>query len=125
WRFGHLFFSALALALVGIHTGLHWSFTRSVFARYVKLPHALSRPLGLACLAAVLVFGIYSIVTTNFTIWLMAPLAAWDMLPLEVTARLLGGGNLPGSPLQVIAAFGSIAAVFAAATVVIENALKN
>ncbi len=125
WRFGHLFASALALVLVGIHTGLHWSFIRSMFTRYVKLPHTVAKLAGVVCLVAVLGFGIYSIVTTNFTVWLAAPLAARGMLPPEMTARLLGGGGLPGSPIQVIAAFGSIAAVFAATTVIVENALRK
>lgn len=125
WRYWHLFSAALALILVGIHTGLHWSFIRSTFAKVVRLPRTVARPLGIALLALVVGFGVYSIITSNFVVWLMALLAMIGDVSLELQMRLQGGGALPGSPLEVVATFGSIVVLFAAATAAIEYALKK
>ncbi|MBN1856920.1 MAG: DUF4405 domain-containing protein [Dehalococcoidia bacterium] len=143
-RLAHYFFSAFALVLVGVHIGLHWSFIRTTFAKMLRLPRAVARPLGIALLALVLIYGGVSMVTSNFTNWLTDPLtvlaASADGL-LEIEGEHGGGqgkgvgdgtgsGNGAGetSPAQVlgvITTYGSIAAVFAALTVLVETTLKK
>ncbi|MFO7696495.1 MAG: DUF4405 domain-containing protein [Anaerolineae bacterium] len=76
WRDWHYFASALAILLTGIHIGLHWPYLRGVFSRVVRLPRVVSRPLGILGLAALLVYGTYSAVTSPLSDWLGAPLSS-------------------------------------------------
>jgi len=131
WRPVHYFASAAALVLVGTHIGLHWSFIRTTFAKYVKLPRLVARPMGIACLIAVLAFGVYGIATSHFLTWLGEPFTE-SSEPDGVgkgqggTGRglHLGSGEAE-SPLLVIATYGSIVAVPAALTAFTEAALKK
>lgn len=136
WRPLHYFASAVALILVGIHIGLHWSFIRTTFAKAVRLPQRIARPLGIACLTVVLAFGIYSIATSHFLQWLGEPfgVATEGGSPDGVgkgqggQGRGLqqgGGSGEDTHPLIVIATYGSIVAVPAALTAVTETALKK
>lgn len=64
----HIAASFLALALIGIHIGLHWKWVMNVFKRIIKTNKA-SKILGYAAKAAavvVLAFGIYSMVSVNY-----------------------------------------------------------
>lgn len=134
WRPVHYFASAVALVLVGIHLGLHWSFIRSTFSRLVRIPPVVARPLGAACLVVVLLLGSYSIVTSSFTDWLAAPFADGSSY---VSGQGLGqglgrhGGNGGGGgesgrgALGLMATYGSIVVVFAAGTVLVENSTRN
>jgi hypothetical protein len=140
-RLGHYFFSAVALVLVGIHIGLHWSFIRTSFAKVLRLPRAVARPLGTVCLTVVLVYGGYSMVTSSFARWLTDPfvvLASSGGELLEAggggvhagggqgAGKGAGGGpSTPGETLGVIATYGSIAAVFTALTWLTERKLKR
>ncbi len=140
-RLMHYFFSAAALVLVGIHIGLHWSFIRTSFAKVLRLPRAVARPLGIVCLAAVLVYGGYSMVTSSFARWLTDPfvvLASSGGELLEVggggehsgggqgLGKGAGGGSSnQGGALGVITTYGSIAAVFTALTWLIERTQKR
>jgi len=137
WKHAHYFASAVALVLVGTHIGLHWSFIRTTFAKYVKLPRLVARPLGIVCLTVVLAFGVYSIITSNFIHWLEGPFTeegAEGGNPDGVgkgqggTGRGLHGGSGAGSaehPLVVLATYGSIVAVPAVLTAFGESVLKR
>ncbi|MFC2008606.1 DUF4405 domain-containing protein [Chloroflexota bacterium] len=131
WRPAHFFASAVALVLVGIHVGLHWSFIRTMFAKMLRVPRAVSRPLGAACLIAVLAFGAYSMVTSDFAGWLAHPLTAEEGLESGGGQGLGqhrggGGGSVDsGGPLEVVATYGSIAVLIAAATALTESGLKK
>jgi len=137
WRPLHYFFSALALALVGVHIGLHWSFIRTTFAKILRLPRAVARPLGVACLTAVLAFGVYSMATSQFLHWLSEPFSPGTEggNPDGIgkgqggQGRGLGlGRNAAGeaqSPLVVIGTYGSIVIVLATLTAGTEAALKR
>ncbi|HEY8462729.1 MAG TPA: DUF4405 domain-containing protein [Bacillota bacterium] len=76
WKFGHFFAAAIAIILVGIHIGLHWSFIKNIFAKILKFPPAIAKPLGIICLALILIYGGYNITTSNFTRWLNRPFIA-------------------------------------------------
>jgi len=129
WRPLHYSASAVALILVGVHLGLHWSFIRSMFTRLVRLPRVVARPLAVVCLAAVLALGAYSIATSSLVDWLADPFDG-DVAGLsqgQGLGRHGGGGGGGGSSdeniLEVVATYGSIMVAFAAATVLAENAL--
>lgn len=69
----HYFASALSLILVGIHIGLHWGFVMGMFKKYVKIPAAIAKPISIILVIAVVLFGSYSMFTSNFSRWLTAP----------------------------------------------------
>jgi hypothetical protein len=73
WRVAHLFASALALILVGIHLGLHWGFIKNIFKKVIRIPKILQKPLTALCITAILFFGGYSTINSNFTKFLLAP----------------------------------------------------
>jgi hypothetical protein len=73
WKVLHYFASALSLILVGIHVGLHWGFVMTMFKKYVKVPAALAKPVSIILVIAVLAFGLYSIYSSNFKMWLSSP----------------------------------------------------
>lgn len=73
WRDVHLFFSAVSLILVGIHLGLYWDVVRSFFRRYITLPPTTAKVTCRVLLAAILVWGVYSMPTAGFASWLAAP----------------------------------------------------
>lgn len=138
WRPVHYFASAVALVLVGIHIGLHWSFIRTTVAKFVRLPHAVARPLGVVCLTMVLAFGVYSVATSSFLHWLGEPFTAAgteEGAPDGVgkgqggQGRGLhqgnGGSGDAEHPLVVIATYGSIVAIPAAMTACAEWGLKK
>lgn len=136
WRLGHYFAAALALVLVGAHIGLHWSFIKNTLAKMLRLPRLVAKPAGIALLAAILVFGAYSMVTSSFSGWLSEPATLMTAADGSVPLTGGGGGNGQGlhgaggtsSPtelLSMIATYGSIAAVFAALTVFLESLLKR
>lgn len=149
WKMGHYFAAAAAIILVGVHIGLHWSFIRNMSAKVLKLPRIVARPLGIICLAVILIYGGYSAATTSFPKWLASPLTTfgqsgvrlqkWGERPeglpqkgesSEGFARSKGGQVKPGefqggsslSPgriLGVIASYGSITSIFAVITIMI------
>ena len=136
WTLGHFFAAALALVLCGVHIGLHWSFLRSMFARVVKVPRVIARPLGIACLVAVVVYGGYSTVTSKFNSWLSVPYVTLTSSGAEAFLAIAqgnqGGGQGSGAhgvgsggALSVIATFGSIMAVPAVVTIAAETAIRK
>lgn len=144
WKLGHLFAGAVAIILVGIHVGLHWSFVKNIFGKILKLPRSLSRPLAVVFIAAILIYGGYSTVNSNFSQWLSIPLTIQSSTGGE--ASHAGGESLEGAgihqgennshgeypegslnigrALGVVASYGSIASLFAALTILIEKGLK-
>ena len=135
WRPLHYFASTVALVLVGVHIGLHWSFIRTSFSRVLRVPRLIARPLGIVALTVVLAFGVYSIATSHLLHWLGEPFTAADDGPDGVgkgqggqgKGLHLGGGGAGEAehPLVVIATHGSIVAVPAALTAATEVALKR
>ncbi|WP_418791858.1 DUF4405 domain-containing protein [Phosphitispora sp. TUW77] len=143
WKTGHLFASAVSLVLAGIHVGLHWSFIKSIFSKLVKLPNVIARPLAIMCLTGILIYGGYSIAATDFSRWLASPFIAQtlhgDKMPHNEGSiesgrphgnqgsrhGLHNGSFSPGRMTDVIASYGSITAIFAALTVLLEKILKK
>lgn len=76
WRTTHLFFSAVALVLTGIHFGLHFNSIKAVFRNKIKMPGGFARSLTAVLAAAVLIFGVYSMASTNFLHWLAMPFSS-------------------------------------------------
>lgn len=151
-KMGHYFASAVVIIIVGIHIGLHWSFIKGVFGKIIKLPSAITKPLGIICLAAILLFGSYSMATSSFSRWLTGPFTVTAMTNDGMQQKgdrpegtFAGGarpqkgggpegmkdGELPGSSvsfgaiLALIASFGSITFVFSVLTAMIEKILKR
>ncbi|MBN1151796.1 MAG: DUF4405 domain-containing protein [Dehalococcoidia bacterium] len=135
WRHVHYFASAVALVLIGVHIGLHWSFIRTTFAKFLKIPRAVARPLGALCLTVVLAFGVYAIATSSFLHWIEAPFEESGGGNPDGLGKGQGGqgrglqrGGGSGSaesPLMVIVTYGSIVSIPAALTVVTESGLKK
>lgn len=69
----HLFFSALSLILVGIHLGLYWPMVKGFFRKTWKVPEAVAKPVSYVLLAAIVIFGAYSVPTSGFSEWLLCP----------------------------------------------------
>lgn len=74
----HLFFSAISLILVGIHLGLYWGMVKGFFRKTFKVPEAVAKPICYVLLAAVVIFGAYSVPTSGFSQWLLCP-----VIPIE------------------------------------------
>lgn len=96
WKQGHYFASALAIVLTSIHIGLHWSFIKSMFAKVLRIPRAITKPLGIAILAVVIVFGGYSLTTSSFTRWISGPLTILSADSGE-SHEGIGGGEFNGN----------------------------
>lgn len=69
----HYFTSAVALVLMGIHVGLHFTCIKNALTKQIHLPRFLSLGLAGVLIFGVLGFGAYSLTTTNFTHWLTLP----------------------------------------------------
>jgi hypothetical protein len=95
WKTGHYFMASCALILVGIHLGLHWPFIRGMFAKLLKLPRKIAKPAGILLLAAVIVFGAWSLASTSFTGWLSAPFSSQGARDGGAPEGMLREGELP------------------------------
>ena len=73
WKVIHYTSAATALILIGIHIGLHWTLIRNICGKWFQWLGKIAQPLGAVCLAGLLIFGLYSMVTTDFTRWLTMP----------------------------------------------------
>ncbi|MCX7615693.1 MAG: DUF4405 domain-containing protein [Clostridiales bacterium] len=73
WKTVHYTSAAFALIFTGIHVGLHWSFITGMLKKLVRVPHTLSKPIGIVFAVAVLLFGLYSIKESDFTRWIAMP----------------------------------------------------
>jgi len=73
WRGIHHFSGAVAIILVGIHLGLHWTFISGMFKKFIKINKTVAKILSIVLLIIVLSFGVYSTVTSSFTSWLAEP----------------------------------------------------
>lgn len=95
WRPGHLFASAVAVILLGVHLGLHWSFISNMLSRplMLKLPKAAIRPLSIMCLSALLIYGGYNITASSFARWLTIPVSAMGAGESEIRGGLPQDGH--------------------------------
>jgi hypothetical protein len=73
FKSAHYFFSSLALVLVGIHAGLHWSFIKAMFKKAVKLPEISIKPLAAAALLLIVFGGAWSLTSSSFVSWIASP----------------------------------------------------
>lgn len=64
----HIAASYIALALIGIHLGLHWNWVMNVFKKLIKInvENKITGYIAKVTVAVVLVFGIYSMITVNY-----------------------------------------------------------
>lgn len=70
----HFFSSALALALSGIHLGLHARLIRNTLWNKIRLPGHIRKALGALLLCIIFGFGTYSLIDTDFFSWLGQPI---------------------------------------------------
>lgn len=73
WKVVHYAGAAVALALVGLHVGLHWGWIRGALRRWGRPLGVLGKPLGALCLAVLLGLGMYSLSVTSYVRWLSMP----------------------------------------------------
>lgn len=73
WKIGHQVVAGYGIILVGIHIGLHWDFLRNHFKKFIKIPIKIEKTLGMICAVLIMVYGMYSMGTSNFTRWLVSP----------------------------------------------------
>lgn len=81
FKMGHYAVSALALALTGVHVGLHFGWISQRMKFLQKLPGALRRGLAVALAVAVLAFGGYQVFATSFTRWVSSLFTAVQSMP--------------------------------------------
>lgn len=75
----HKFSAACGLLLFGLHIGLHRQFFGSMFARLVKIPRKAGIAIGTVLTVVLLLFGFYSMTTTQYLSWLSGPFTASSM----------------------------------------------
>lgn len=73
FKSAHYFFSALALILVGIHTGLHWAFIKAMFNKVIKVPKIAIKPLAAIALLLIITGGAWGLTESSFVSWISAP----------------------------------------------------
>lgn len=73
WKMGHQVVAGYGIILVGIHIGLHWGFLKNYFKKFIKTPIKVGKSLGVIFVVIIMVYGVYSMGTSNFTRWLSAP----------------------------------------------------
>ncbi len=76
WKMLHYTSAASLLILVGIHLGLHWGFVMGMFKRFNKFPAAAAKPICILLAAIIILFGSYTMYTSNFKMWVSAPFTA-------------------------------------------------
>ncbi|PHV70001.1 hypothetical protein CS063_12710 [Sporanaerobium hydrogeniformans] len=81
WKIIHISVAGIGLALVGIHLGLHWRFIISILGKRFKNTFSIPLRKGVCGVTVIvcIVIGSYSIVTSNFTRWLMMPFTTSQM----------------------------------------------
>ncbi len=93
-KYLHYGASALALALTGVHLGLHmgWIGQRMPFLK--KLPSLLRRALAVVLSVAVLMVGAYSVTNTAFLNWI----ANLGMIPASFAQSVPADGETAAEP---------------------------
>lgn len=76
FKTAHYFFSAFALLLIGIHTGLHWAFIKAMFGKVVKIPKLAVKPVMAVMLMVIMVGGTWSLMNSSFIAWIASPVVA-------------------------------------------------
>jgi hypothetical protein len=75
----HKFAAACGLLLFGVHIGLHRGFFSGMFAKLVKIPKKAGTAIGVVLTVILLVFGCYSLTTTQYLSWLRGPFMTSSM----------------------------------------------
>ena len=73
WRGIHHSAAALALALTGIHLGMHWQFIMSKLGKVIVMPRNISAILCAVLIATSAIYGVYTMVSGSFFMWLAEP----------------------------------------------------
>jgi len=76
FKSAHYFFSAFALLLIGIHTGLHWAFVKAMFGKVVKIPKLAVKPVMAVMLMVIMVSGTWGLMNSSFIAWIASPVVA-------------------------------------------------
>ncbi|MDF2612209.1 MAG: hypothetical protein K0R92_3683 [Lachnospiraceae bacterium] len=79
WKIIHYTASAAALIFIGIHLGLHQQFISGMLKKIFHIPQKAGKIIGLTVTAIVFAFGCFSILTTDFSNWLLMPLGVQQM----------------------------------------------
>jgi hypothetical protein len=75
----HKFAAACGLLLFGVHIGLHRGFFGGMFTKLVKIPKKAGMAIGAVLTVILLVFGCYSLTTTQYLSWLRGPFMTSSM----------------------------------------------
>ena len=80
WKTVHYTSAAVSLILLGIHLGLHGTWLKGIVSKGTLWMKQAAKPIGMVCLTASLLFGVYSIKTTNIMQWLTMPIVSMVQL---------------------------------------------
>lgn len=121
WHTVHLFCSALSLIVIGIHLGLHWDIVKAFCRKRLSLPDAISKPLCVVAIIAMVAWGAYSFVPSGFEHWITLPfIPATGGKPEGVVETI----DIAGA-LFAVTQYASITGIFAAITYGIDRLTKK
>jgi hypothetical protein len=89
WKVVHYFCSALALILIGIHTGFHRKFIGTMYGKIKILPRKVSVISGIIIAIVFFICGCYSLSSTSFAKWITMPFS------VNQVSGYQGGNQLP------------------------------
>lgn len=103
WKTVHYFCSALVIILMGVHIGLHMGSIKGIWKKAVPVSNKVTRAGGIICLCVILLFGIYSMVTTSFSRWISMPFTMGTTGQMGAAGNMQsqGGEALPPDSMQV------------------------
>ena len=73
WKTPHYFCSALALILVGVHLGMHFTLIANALRSRIRLRPLAGKAAAICLGAAVIAVGVYAVQSTSFSQWLNMP----------------------------------------------------
>lgn len=83
WKTVHYTSAAVSLILLGVHIGLHGAWIKGILSKSTLWMKRTAKPIGVACLVVVLLFGVYSVKTTNLIQWLAMPITSASQLDTQ------------------------------------------
>jgi hypothetical protein len=79
WKTIHYTASAAALIFIGIHLGLHQQFISGMLKKIFHIPQKAGKIIGLTVTVIMVAFGCFSMISTDFSNWLLMPLGVQQM----------------------------------------------
>jgi hypothetical protein len=76
FKSAHYFFSAFALLLTGVHTGLHWAFIKAMVGKIVKIPKLAVKPVMALMFILIMISGTWGLMNSSFIAWIASPVVA-------------------------------------------------